>query len=422
MTIAVGRPAAIPRPTGRISPLLRPATAPAAVVRTRSAVNPIVRAALYLFVLSIPFEMPYRTTLPIEVPTLVGVVFMLATLIQPSVAYRRIPGAVLWFVAYLWMFGLSTLVNRGDHHTLVVIQFLSHLQVLFILWTGANLLPDRKVMRGTLLTLAFATSVRAAMQIFGIAATATPLWTGGVRMSVFGQNPNLSAIIMSAGLIVMLNLRPRVLAWPLAAMIGLAIIQTGSRGGLACTAVGLLVLLGQGRTAWVRVRGVLFGLAAIGLLAFGAWRSDMFRARATAAATEGSLAGRERIYPATIEMISERPLLGWGPTENQYEIGKRIGEEKKERRDAHNIILELLSATGVLGAIPFLIGLGLCILGAWRARRGPYHMLPLALLFTVLMGTISGTWIASKILWLALAIALGCGEAVRQAEQRRCAV
>jgi O-antigen ligase len=279
------------------------------------------------------------------------------------------------------------------------------------------------VLRGTLLALAFAAAVRAAMQIFGIAATATPLWTGGVRMTVLGQNPNLSAIIMSAGLITALNLRPRLIAWPLAAMMGLAIIQTGSRGGLACAAVGMLALLMQGRTAWARVRSILLGVVALAALAFGAWHSDMFRARAEAAASEGSLAGRERIYPATIEMISERPILGWGPTENQYEIGKRIGEEKKERRDAHNILLELMSATGVLGTIPFLVGLGLCVVAAWRARRGPFHVLPFALMATVLVGTISGTWIASKILWLIFAIAIGAGEAVRDAdqEQRRCA-
>ena len=413
MTVALPRSGTLP--------LLRPATPPAPVVRTRSIVNPLLRVAFYLFVLSIPFESPQRP-IPIEIPTLFGAIFLLATLVQPSVAYRKIPGAALWFVAYLWVFGLSTLVNRSEHHTLILIQFLSHVQLLLILWAGSNLLRDHRVMRGALLTFAFAAAVRAAMQIFGIAATATPLWTGGVRVTVLGQNPNLSAIILSAGLITALNLRPRLLAWPVAAMMGIALIQTGSRGGLACAAAGMLVLLWQGRTAWMRVRSVLFGLVAIALLALGAWQSPMFRTRIEAARNEGSLAGRERIYPATIEMISEKPILGWGPTENQYEIGKRIGEEKKDRRDAHNLVLELLSATGVLGAIPFLIGLGICVLAAWRARRGPFQMLPLAFLVTVLVGCISGTWIASKILWFALTIAVATGAVVRERERQRCAV
>ena len=120
-------------------------------------------------------------------------------------------------------------------------------------------------------------------------------------------------------------------------------------------------------------------------------------------------------------MIAERPWLGWGPTENQYEIGKRIGEEKKDRRDAHNIVLELLSATGIIGAIPFLIGLVLSVASAWRARKGALSMLPLALLVTVLMGTMSGTWIAAKILWLVMGIALAAGAVVREEERIACA-
>jgi O-antigen ligase len=127
------------------------------------------------------------------------------------------------------------------------------------------------------------------------------------------------------------------------------------------------------------------------------------------AAEAGSLAGREHIYPAALDMISERPLLGWGPIENQFEIAARIGEEKKDRRDAHNIVLDLLSSTGILGTIPFLIGYALAVRGAWRARRGPYGILPLALMAVTFMGCMSGTWIASKILWLTLAIAIATG-------------
>src|SRR5580765_717356 len=82
--------------------------------KVRSAVNPLVRAALYLFILSIPFEMPKREFLPVEIPTITGALFLLTTVLS-RVSYRRIPGAVIWFFVYLWMFGLSTLVNRSLH-------------------------------------------------------------------------------------------------------------------------------------------------------------------------------------------------------------------------------------------------------------------------------------------------------------------
>jgi O-antigen ligase len=378
--------------------------------RERSAINPFLRMAFYFFVLSIPFELPQRT-FPVEIPTITGGIFLLFTFLQPTKSYRKIPGAVLWFMTYLWMFGLSTLVNRSSQTFLVVQLFLLMLQLVLILWAGFNLLRDRTVLRGVIVTFAFAVAMRALMQLAGIGATAREVWTGGVRVTAFGQNPNWSAIVLSAGAITLLSLRPRLLTWPLAALTAGAIIQTGSRGGLIALAFGMLVWAwGLGRTTAARVGGLALGLVGVAVLGVAVLQSDMLRTRLEAAAEEGSLAGRERIYPAVISMISEKPILGWGPIENQYEIAARIGEEKKDKRDAHNIVFDLMSSTGLLGTIPFFIGLGLCVASAWRARRGPYGMYAFALLMTTLMGSISGTWIASKVLWLAFAIALATGQ------------
>jgi O-antigen ligase len=386
------------------------ATFPAyAASGARSAVNPVLRAAFYLFILSIPFEMPNRI-FPVEIPTITGAVFLLATILSPSASYRKIPGSVFWFFGYLWMFGLSTLVNTTIYTALVLQLFLLMLQLVWIFWVASNLLRDRTVMRGVLITLAFAVTVRAGLQVLGIGATAHTVWTGGDRITAFGQNANLSAIIMSVGALILLNLRPKILTWPIVPIIGLAIIQTGSRGGLMCLVLGLLVwAIGSGRTVAARLRGVVAGLMVLAVLAIGVWRSDMLRTRLLASAEQGSLAGREFIYPAAISMISERPVLGWGPIGNQFEIAARIGEEKKDRRDAHNLVLDLMSSTGLLGTIPFLIGYVLCWRSAWRARRGPYGILPLALMAVTFMGSMSGTWIAGKILWLTLSIAVATG-------------
>jgi O-antigen ligase len=389
-------------------PLVRSAQTARSMLASRvtaaSAVNPVVRAAFYLFVLSIPFEMPHRT-IPVEIPTLTGAIFLLATVLNPSAAFRRIPGAVLWFVVYLWTFGLSIVVNAGEHREEAQNLFLLLLQLVLLLWTASNLLRDPRVRRGAVLAFAFACSVRAGLQLLGIGATARAVWTGGERVTALGQNANLSAIILSAGLVTLLSLKPRLLTWPLAVAVGVAILQTGSRGGLACAIAGVLALMMHGRTVRGRVRNALVGVAAAGLLVFGAFRSEMMRNRLEQAA-DGTLAGREQIYPALFAMISERPLLGWGAIENKYELAERINEQEKERRDAHNLVLELVSGTGVVGAVPFLLGLMLCIAAAWRARKGPLGVYPFAFLAAVLTGTISGTWIAAKVLWLALAFAL----------------
>jgi O-antigen ligase len=390
-------------------------------------VNPVVRAALYLFVFSIPFELP-RADIPLEVPTITGFLLLGATLLNPSACYRRIPAALLWLGLYLWIFGVATYVNGVDQGREVLRLFIAMAQLVLLFWVMVNVMADPRVPGGVLLTLATACTGRAGMQLLGVGATAREVWTGGARVTALGQNANLSAIILAAGLIAVLGLRGRsdrglprlgLLAWPLAVLIGAAIIQTGSRGGLLCAGAGIAVFLLRGRTIGQRIRNGLLALLAVGALAWGAYQSQLMRNRFESAAREGNLAGRERIYPAALATVRERPLLGWGPVANQAQIAERVDELEAGRRDAHNLVLELLTTTGIIGAVPFLIALGLSIGNAWRARHGPAGVVPLAVLVAVLVGTITGTWIASKILWLALAVAAGAPAGARAVQAER---
>jgi O-antigen ligase len=116
-------------------------------------------------------------------------------------------------------------------------------------------------------------------------------------------------------------------------------------------------------------------------------------------------------------MFLEKPVLGWGPVANTYELALRIGERERPLRAAHNAVLELVTATGVVGAIPFLVGAWLCARAAWRSRRGPHGVLPLALFGSVLISNMSGDWIAAKLIWIVLAYALA-SERWQQADLR----
>ena len=119
----------------------------------------------------------------------------------------------------------------------------------------------------------------------------------------------------------------------------------------------------------------------------------------------GNLAGREQLYPALWNMFLEKPVLGWGPVTNQHELAIRIGERERSTRAAHNVVLELLTATGLIGTIPFLLGGWLCLRDAWRARGGDHGILPVALFASVFLSNMSGDWIAGKLIWLMLAFA-----------------
>src|SRR5260370_36928167 len=104
------------------------------------------------------------------------------------------------------------------------------------------------------------------------------------------------------------------------------------------------------------------------------------------------------------QMVAEKPLLGWGPVNNQYELSVREGY-RLSRRDAHNLLLETLSSTGLLGAVVFCIGLGLCVRAARLARARPERLPPLALTLSVLMANMSGNRMASILLWVVAPLA-----------------
>ncbi|HEY6854403.1 MAG TPA: O-antigen ligase family protein [Gemmatimonadales bacterium] len=393
------------------------------------AVAPPLNRALWwsfcLLVASIPFEFPERS-FPVEIPTLTAALFLAATLLQPSACYKRRPPVVLWLFGYLYMFwltaawagrdALATDLNGAEYWSQVLKLFLLLFEVVLVFWAAYNLMSAPRVGRTVLALLAVACAVRALLPFVGIARTSHVIWGGGQRVTALGQNANNSAMILGAGFIALIGLqyaldRPffkrRWVAWPLLGLLVVSMVDTGSRGGLVGLGMGLMAFaLGGAQRTWLRVRNAAVAVLAIGGIVFVSYRSDVVRRRFTDTLERGELAGREQIYPALFHMFAERPLTGWGPVNNKYELGLRLDERVRRRRDAHNLVLEVLTASGVLGTVPFVAAVGLCCLGAWRARRGPHGVVPLALTATVMMANVSGNWIASKLLWITLAYAI----------------
>jgi len=377
----------------------------------------LLQAGLYLLVASIPFEYPART-IPLEIPTLTGAVFLLVTLLHPKRCYGRLPGAALWFGAYVLILLLCILLGQRERAAAALSDYVVMLQGVLVFLAAANLMRDERVARRAVVTLVAACSIRAALPLLGFGRTTSAVWTGGERISALGQNANSAAMILAAGLVALIGLtlmRRRktlpglVLAGGLGILLGMAILETGSRGGLASLLGGVMVLALAADSWRHRLRNGAIALLAVSSLTFAALQLPVMKNRLRDAATTGNLAGREQLFPALWNMFLEKPVLGWGPVTNNYELALRVGERDRGSRAAHNLILELLSAGGLVLAVPFFIGAWLSVRGAWQARRGDHGVLPLALLCSLFLANMSGEWGASKLLWLVLAYAVVSG-------------
>jgi O-antigen ligase len=134
-------------------------------------------------------------------------------------------------------------------------------------------------------------------------------------------------------------------------------------------------------------------------------------------AYEGDTAGRDKIIAAAIEMIAEKPIWGWQPTVAFLERAWRLG--RKGGMDAHNLILYVLLEVGVVGTIPFIIGVASCVRQSWKARVGRLGILPVALLGVMLAANMTHTSLKYKPTWFFLALGLAAGSVVESEQKKR---
>jgi O-antigen ligase len=392
-------------------------------MRTDPRPNAALRLAFYALAISIPFE-TVDIGLPITVSKLCGYLFFLTALLQPRLCFQR-PAPAFWcFFAYFYVSLLGDVFHPAELRDDILIQAGVLVQMLTLFWVSSNLLRDRRVARAAILLFGVSCVALAFCQISGIGATPF-VWHKIQRMSAFGQNPNELAGIFAMGILVLFNLafstrrEPfvlRLLAWPMLLVLAMGIVDTGSRSGILSLAVGLLVYMFRPGSLGTKMRSILVVAAALAAVLYTSYNSSTTRDRWDMTLGSGSLAERENIYPYAWQMFLERPIMGWGTIQNLTELGDRVHDNEKQ--DTHNLFLWVLTETGLLGGIPFCLGLLICVRAAWEARGGPQGILPLTLMAALLMMNLSNTWLLRKLNWLILAYAIASG-AAWLAEQRR---
>jgi O-antigen ligase len=387
------------------------------------AVHPLVRYAFYVFIFSLLFEWPDRP-IPMEIPTLIGAIYLAITFIQPTVCYRHLPRALCFYAIYLCYFAIlcGFVRHQGD----AIKQLTLMVQIFFLMWSGYNLMRYERIAKTALVALVVACSVISIMQLSGVGTTDWYEYGAGRRRAVLGQNPNNLANNISLGLVALvgfaigrnkISLRARYLSAPLAVIMAGAIFYTSSRGALLALGAGFAAFAIRGKTLWEKAKSLIIVLAVLGGLVLAVMHTPALESRYKRSIYENNMAGREKIFPAAWDLFKEKPLLGWGPVDNMYELGKHIqifkdptlfkrSDSNKGIMDTHNMFLDALTSTGLFGTVPLYIYIILCMLAALRARHGSQGALPLAMVVTIILIDMSGNWIASKLDWLMMAYAL----------------
>jgi O-antigen ligase len=398
----------------------------------------VVRWSFLLFIFSVPFETVDLgiTSKVLALSKLTGLMFFVLyffyynPLVAKSFPRNSFPAPepALWgFAGYIAVFAINGLLFSNEFFGSVLSRLVTLVQLILLFWIAARILQEEKLARATLLTFASAVTILAIGMLLNLPGFSESVSAiGEQRDSALGYNANvlgamtaLTGVILIGltlcGVIKRTSVKALLLALTLPVLI--AIVATGSRGGIAVFLIGSAVyLLPCWRQAKRWVAAVTLATCGIVAMIFLVIHSPTALTRWQRTLEEGHTSGRDRIFSSATDMILERPLFGWGPYEFQMELGRRQGIIFGQK-DAHNLFTHLLMEVGLVGAGPFMIGLWLCARCAWRARQGSLGLLPFALLVTALASNLTGTDLALKQFWLVLAITVSAG-AVASTRQR----
>lgn len=386
----------------------------------------VVRASIIALAASLPFEAADLgfTSSSFSLAKLSGLLFVASYFFfyNPLSGRRRFPALtqpLRYFLGYLLALATHGIFLDMRYSLPFLSMIFTIVQLLLLFWTASSLLQNFKLARCVLFAFALSSAALALAMLLNLPGFAVAIESRmGERITSLDYNPNFLAFSMAlaaltlTGLALGEGIRQPYQRWALLAAVlpVLAIVvRTGSRAGLAAFGLGFIAYL----TPWRdRRQGMTLALVGLGVLAFTAGLiathpTMLTRLEETYA---GNIASRQQINAASLDMVFERPLFGWQPLLLWEELGRRAGH-LWGTKDAHNTLFHLLLEVGVLGALPFIVGVALCVRAAWRARNGPLGRLPLALMVCVLAANMAHTYITRKPQWLVLAVAAAAGAA-----------
>jgi O-antigen ligase len=248
--------------------------------------------------------------------------------------------------------------------------------------------------------------------LYGLALLATGRGTNGdlgaPRLAIIGDDPNHTAaalllpFVIAGGRMLSGPIQRRLVHAAAAVVIFAAIFLTGSRGGLVALLAGAAALVLAGPS--VRQARIVLGVLVVaGVLAVG-----LAPASLQARLTDPSSTGRTTIWRLGLRSCDRFCLQGsgWGTFPTVYQQEFRVAPEAGGYRSgafrAHNIWLQALVETGIVGLAALLAAFGVAlveVLGLPRDRRGP----PLAALVSLALASTLISNMTFKYFWLVLA-------------------
>ncbi len=320
-----------------------------------------------------------------------------------------------FLIPVLAFFGMLTIISYANYNSLYqqfanVIDF-SALQCILMFWIVCNHLNGQpKVIYRTLVAFVAGAVVMGILYKMGVGVTITD-----GRLSMFGDDENAVGIRMALAIVVVLSLifenplnwkTPRFLLLLALPFLFPVLALSGSRTALICMAIGLLIFILLIRLKPLFKAGFLV-IAAAGVILMVNYFShyDTLQQRLVNSISYGDTAGRTSIWKHILPIFYESPIVGVGTTGYAKRAIPVFGVFKGGHyRSPHNVYLEMLCYTGVVGLGLFLLFLGRVSFKSVQLYLRNNYIVTGILILITMIDMFVGQGLYNKIFWYFYAV------------------
>jgi hypothetical protein len=381
------------------------------------------RIALFLFFLSINFEVwdPLNTNGLFSIAKLMGYIY-LATML-PRFFYFLTNKNNSTFIAPLFLyFAILTIVNLfNSDATLSTFFNMTIFQNIFLLYILINHeQEDPLIIEKGLLGFALGSGILAILYNAGIGIEISE----NGQVSIFHDNQNsigfrscVASIILIHNVVInplKLGYSKFLLLLPLPLIFELLAVSA-SRSAvfsliLALVVGGSLVKTGK---IWGKYLVILSTICFLIVIASLLMQHEVFRMRLMYTLQEGDTSGREIIWRNILPLIRDNPLFGVGTVGYETYSIMVFGELKSP----HNVFLEILSYTGILGLSIYIVFLYRIVAKSFKMYTKMNLVLPMLLLIPVFVSIASMQILNVKTGWIIFAYIAGSYNMIPEREQ-----
>lgn len=371
------------------------------------------RIALYLFFFSINFEVwdPFNTNGIFSVSKFMGY-FYLLTMVPMIMKFNTTNELKPILRPILFFFGLLTLVSllniNSSYYNFFDFSIFQNIILFWILINHEHF--DELVLEKGMLSFAMGSVTLALLYNAGIGIEYS---TEG-RVSIFGDNENAIGLRISISIVILILAIAQnrlilgkiryLLLLPIPIMLKL-LAESGSRVAFISFILAFLTggFLLKTKNVWTKILALGIGT----IIFIVVWRflmqSEILSSRLLQSAQEGNLSGREIIWQRLLPLIKSHPFFGVGKTGYHYFTLTTFGVITSP----HNVIIEILCLTGIVGLAPYLLFLYRIFKRSYRIYKTEDLLLPLLSLFCILGMLFTGQILDVKIGWVIFAYIAG---------------